>query len=86
MGRKNRFITTDQQRFDSLGCNGGTIAQTPVVDGLAAGGINYGRADNQNTACMPDTASLLGHQPEWHRRRTESDQAWPSDEFLKRGN
>ena len=33
MGRKILFITTDQQRYDSLGCNGGTIARTPVVDG-----------------------------------------------------
>ena len=30
MGRKILFITTDQQRYDSLGCNGGTIARTPV--------------------------------------------------------
>ncbi len=30
------FITTDQQRYDSLGCNGGTVARTPVVDRLAA--------------------------------------------------
>ena len=36
MGRKILFITTDQQRYDSLGCNGGTIARTPVVDALAA--------------------------------------------------
>ena len=38
MGRKILFITTDQQRYDSLGCNGGTIARTPVVDALAADG------------------------------------------------
>ena len=36
MGRKILFITTDQQRYDTLGCNGGTLARTPVVDGLAA--------------------------------------------------
>src|SRR5277367_4503735 len=47
------FITTDQQRYDSLGCNGGTVARTPVVDRLAAEGINYRRAYNQNTVCMP---------------------------------
>jgi hypothetical protein len=35
MGRKILFITTDQQRYDSLGCNGGQIARTPVVDALA---------------------------------------------------
>ena len=53
-GRRNiLFITTDQQRYDSLGCNGGTVARTPVVDRLAAEGITYRRAYNQNTVCMP---------------------------------
>ena len=40
MGRKILFITTDQQRFDSLGCNGGTVARTPTIDRLAADGIH----------------------------------------------
>ena len=39
MGRKILFITTDQQRYDTLGCNGGTLSRTPVVDGLAAAGV-----------------------------------------------
>ena len=26
MGRKILFVTTDQQRYDTLGCNGGTLA------------------------------------------------------------
>ena len=38
MGRKILFITTDQQRYDALGCNGGTVARTPVVDRWAAEG------------------------------------------------
>jgi len=62
VGRKILFITTDQQRHDSLGCNGGTIARTPVVDGLAAEGINYGRAYNQNTVCMPARSTMLTGQ------------------------
>ena len=41
MGRKILFVTTDQQRYDALGCNGGTVARTPVVDGLAARGRRY---------------------------------------------
>ena len=36
MGRKILLVTTDQQRYDTLGCNGGELARTPVVDGLAA--------------------------------------------------
>ena len=52
MGRKILFITTDQQRYDALGCNGGTVALTPVIDGLAAQGLNYRRAHNQTrSAC-----------------------------------
>src|SRR3954462_5955852 len=62
MGRKILFITTDQQRHDSLGCNGGTIARTPVVDGLAANGVNFKRAYNQNTVCMPARSTMLTGQ------------------------
>jgi arylsulfatase A-like enzyme len=62
MGRNILFITTDQQRFDSLGCNGGEIARTPVIDKLAAEGINYQRAYNQNTVCMPARSTMLTGQ------------------------
>jgi len=31
MGRKILFITTDQQRYDALGCNGGRIARSLVA-------------------------------------------------------
>ena len=62
MGRKILFITTDQQRFDSLGCNGGRIARTPVVDRLAATGINYTRAHNQNVVCMPARSTMITGQ------------------------
>ena len=62
MGRKILFITTDQQRYDSLGCNGGTVAYTPVVDGMAAVGIRYERAYNQNTVCMPARSTMLTGQ------------------------
>ena len=62
MGRKILFITTDQQRYDALGCNGGTIAKTPVVDRLAATGINYRRAHNQNVVCMPARSTMITGQ------------------------
>src|SRR4029077_15022958 len=62
MGRKILFITTDQQRYDSLGCNGGGIARTRVVDDLAARGIRYERAYNQNTVCMPARSTMLTGQ------------------------
>jgi len=56
------FITTDQQRYDALGCNGNRIARTPVADGLAAQGINYRRAHNQNVVCMPARSTILTGQ------------------------
>ncbi len=62
MGRKILFITTDQQRYDSLGCNGGRIARTPVVDRLAATGVNYHRAHNQNVVCMPARSTMITGQ------------------------
>ena len=62
MGRNILFITTDQQRYDSLGCNGGQIARTPVADRLAAEGINYRRAYNQNTVCTPARSTMLTGQ------------------------
>jgi arylsulfatase A-like enzyme len=62
VGRNILFITTDQQRYDALGCNGGTIARTPVVDALAASGIRYERAYNQNTVCMPARSTMLTGQ------------------------
>jgi arylsulfatase A-like enzyme len=67
MGRKILFVTTDQQRYDTLGCNGGTLARTPVVDGLAATGIRYERATPSSVVCMPSRATILtGQHPTTH--------------------
>src|SRR3712207_8940588 len=54
MGRKILLITTDQQRYDTLGCNSAdALARTPVVDRLAAQGVRYERAVPQSVVCMP---------------------------------
>ncbi len=67
MGRKILFITSDQQRYDTLGCNGGQVARTPVVDGLAAEGIRYERAVPQSVVCMPSRSTMLtGQHPSTH--------------------
>jgi len=67
VGRKILFVTTDQQRYDTLGCNGGTLARTPVVDALAAGGIRYERAQPQSVVCMPSRATMItGQHPSTH--------------------
>lgn len=67
MGRKILFVTTDQQRFDALGCNGGAVARTPVVDALAAAGYRYERAVPQSVVCMPSRATIItGQHPSTH--------------------
>lgn len=62
MARNILLITTDQMRYDALGCNGGQVAKTPNIDSLAAGGINYRRAHNQNVVCMPARATIMTGQ------------------------
>ncbi len=67
MGRKILLVTTDQQRFDTLGCNGGVLSRTPVVDGLAAQGYRYERAHPQSVVCMPSRSTILtGQHPSTH--------------------
>ena len=53
MGRKILFITTDMMRWNSMGYYGDPYAQTPNLDQLAAEGIRYDAARNQNPLCMP---------------------------------
>ncbi len=67
MGRRILFVTTDQQRYDTLGCNGGTIARTPVIDALAAAGHRYERAQPQSVVCMPSRSTMItGQHPSTH--------------------
>ena len=67
MGRKILFVTTDQQRYDTLGCNGGVLSRTPVVDRLAAEGVRYERAIPQSVVCMPSRSTILtGQHPTTH--------------------
>ncbi|MFM8564406.1 MAG: sulfatase [Acidimicrobiia bacterium] len=62
MGRKILFFTTDQQRYDGLGCNGGLIARTPNIDRLASTGVNYRRAHPQSVVCMPSRSTMVTGQ------------------------
>ena len=62
MGRNILLITTDQQRYDGLGCNGGRFAKTPFIDGLAKSGLIYRQARNQCAVCMPARCTILTGQ------------------------
>jgi arylsulfatase A-like enzyme len=61
------FVTTDQQRFDSIGAHGQRSARTPVIDGLVRDGVDYLRCHVQNVVCMPSRATLVtGQHPLTH--------------------
>jgi arylsulfatase A-like enzyme len=62
MPRRILFVTTDQQRYDGLGCNGGLVARTPVIDSIAREGIRYTRAIPSNVVCMPSRSTMLTGQ------------------------
>ena len=52
------MITTDQQRYDTLGATGNHQIHTPHCDALAARGTLFERAYVQNPVCIPSRACL----------------------------
>jgi arylsulfatase len=58
------FITTDQQRQDSLGCYGLDFMQTPALDRLVRQGVVFDRCSSVCPICQPARASfILGQYP-----------------------
>ena len=53
------FLLTDQQRFDSLSCNGAPVCRTPAVDKIAATGMRFTKAYTPIALCSPARGSLL---------------------------
>jgi arylsulfatase len=74
-------ITTDQQRFDTLGVTGNSIIRTPRLDKLAGEGVIFNRAYCQNPVCVPSRACLhtgrYTHQHGVQYMETEVDQTPP---------
>ena len=61
------FITSDQQRQDSLPCYGLDFMQTPALDRLAAEGCVFDRCHTVSPVCQPVRASfILGQYPHVH--------------------
>ena len=52
------LITTDEQRWDTLGCYGNQKVKTPTLDALAEKGTLFAKAYNQNPVCIPARACL----------------------------
>ena len=59
MSRPNiLFITTDQQRRDSLPCYGLDFMQTPALDRIAAEGMRFTNCVSNSPVCIPTRLSL----------------------------
>ncbi|HEX2517207.1 MAG TPA: sulfatase-like hydrolase/transferase [Chloroflexota bacterium] len=56
------FITTDQQRWDSLPCYGLDFMRTPHLDRLAREGVVFERAYTPAPLCVPMRAALMSGQ------------------------
>jgi len=53
------LISTDQQRYDSVGANGSACMDTPNLDRLAYEGVTFRRAYCPNTVCTPSRVSMM---------------------------
>ncbi|MCC2686044.1 MAG: arylsulfatase family protein, partial [Paenibacillaceae bacterium] len=60
-GRKPNviLITTDQQRYDSIGINGSSFMTTPNMDAVGQEGAVFRRAYCPNTVCTPSRVSIM---------------------------
>jgi arylsulfatase A-like enzyme len=56
------FLLTDDQRWDTLGCMGNQIIQTPNVDRLAAQGVVFDNCFVTTSICMTNRACIFTGQ------------------------
>ena len=52
-------IMTDQQRYDTLGCNGAPTCRTPAIDAIAEKGVRFSSAYTPTSPCSPARAALF---------------------------
>ncbi|MDO8540855.1 MAG: sulfatase [Opitutaceae bacterium] len=65
------FLFADDQRFDTLGCAGHPIVQTPTIDRLAANGVRFRNAFVTTSVCWVSRAVVLTGQ--WARTHVQRD-------------
>jgi len=76
------WITTDRQRFDTLGCYGNLWTRTPHLDALAGKGVLFEHAYCQSPICSPSRASFLTGRYPRTTRVNRNGQVIPADERL----
>lgn len=60
------LLVTDQQRFDTLGCMGNTVIDTPNIDEIAFEGTIFSSAYSTCPSCIPARASLISGMNQWN--------------------
>lgn len=60
------LIMTDQQRWDTLGCYGNEVIETPNLDFLASQGTVFEHAYTPSPSCTPARAALLTGMDPWN--------------------
>ena len=76
------WITTDQQRFDTIAALGNSLIRTPNLDRLVTQGVTFTSAYCQSTVCAPSRASYLtGRYPRTTGCR-QNGQTIPASEKL----
>ena len=77
------WITTDQQRFDTIGAHGNPAINTPNLDRLAAEGMSFMQAYTQSPICTPSRASFMtGRYPASHHVHRNGNDHWPPSERI----
>ncbi len=69
------FLLTDDQRWDTMGCAGNPIIQTPNMDAMAADGVRFTNAFVTTLICCSSRASVFSGQ--YVRRHGIEDFATP---------
>ena len=66
------LITTDQQRFDTIGAAGNRAIWTPHLDWLCDTGVRFARAYADCPVCAPSRATIMTGLQAWHHGQTSN--------------
>ena len=69
------LIMTDQQRWDTVACNGYPHMITPHIDALARRGVSFTHAFAQGAVCGPSRNSIVSGQYV-HTHGVEGNEQW----------
>lgn len=73
------WITTDQQRWDTIHSLGNPHVNTPNIDRLVREGVSFTRTYVQSPVCTPSRASFLTGKYTSHLRSSKNGQAYWSE-------